>query len=92
MKLKNIVFLLKDNLVASLENFSELLEGNRLDTLAKEVHKLKGALSLVSLPSLQKAVDNFDFYLKNRDEKPINEFVIAIENEAERFLDELKKI
>lgn len=85
-------FLLKDNLISSLETFSELLEKNNLDVLAKEVHKLKGALSLVSLPSLQRAVENFDCYLKNRGDKPINKFIIAIESEAERFLDELNKI
>ena len=85
-------FLLKDNLASSLSTLSLLLKDNNRVALAKETHKLKGVLSLVTLPALQQAVENFSDHLKNQDSETIDLVFLAVENENQRFLKELKSL
>ena len=85
-------FLLKDNLASSLSTLSLLLKDNNRVALAKETHKLKGVLSLVTLPALQQAVENFSDHLKKQDSETIDLVFLAVENENQRFLKELKSL
>lgn len=74
---KKYLKLLSEFFPDCLANLQILISKNDVDALRKELHKLKGALSLVTLPDLQKAVDVFNDRVKGKNEQDI---VLLYEN------------
>lgn len=84
--------LLKNSLITSLKIITTLVAKKDVGNIGKELHKLKGALSLVSLPQLQNTIENFTACTKGKANESIENFHQMLEFESNRFSEELKKL
>lgn len=86
------IFMLKDSLLLSLKTISQLLNEDDYVQLGKEVHKLKGALSLVTLPTLQQTLEKIDQHIKKKNDKSIQLLYSVFKLESDLFIEEVEKL
>ncbi len=84
--------LLNDYLSDCLPTLEMLVETNDLVALDKELHKLKGAVSLVTLPNLQQAVSKLNERTKGKSDHAIQALCEAVVNHAKVFSDVVRNL
>ena len=86
------LLLLKASLIASLKTISDFVIKKDIKNLDRELHKLKGALSLVTVPQLQRAIENFNTCSAGEVDLSIEDQYQQLKLQLDCFSEELEKI